>query len=113
MTLFNQLAGQRSELKLVSSLGTSLADLVADLNSKTHIESVNFCNKTNATVTLFLCKTVSGTDYYYLHTYDLAAYKNHVFEGHNIVINPGEKLRAKAGTGSAIDVSVVGVEIIR
>lgn len=107
--IFGASTGQRYETP-TSNLGTSLATILADPGSVVHVESVNFCNKTGGTVTVSLCKTSSGTDYYYLHTFDIEAYQRFVFTDHAIVMTSGQSLRALAGTGTAIDVSVVAFQ---
>lgn len=107
--IFGASIGKRYETP-TSNLGTSLATILANPGSIVHVESINFCNKTNATVTVSLCKTSGGTDYYYLHTFDIEAYSPYTFKDHAIVLTRGQSLRALAGTGTAIDVSVVAFQ---
>lgn len=110
--LFSTTNGPRVEFNK-SNLGTSLETIADDQGSSVQIESVNFANKTGSTVTVTLCKTKSATDYYYLHTFDVPAHDRYPFTDHVIVLNQGETLRALAGTGTAIDVSVVGIQANR
>lgn len=107
--IFGASTGPRYETP-TSNLGTSLATILAYPGSTIHVESVNFCNKTAGTITVSLCKTDSGTDYYYLHTFDIAAHKPYNFTDHAIVLTDGQSLRALASAGTSIDVSVVAFQ---
>lgn len=110
--IFGSTNGPRVEFMSIS-LGTSLGVVVPDQGSPTHIESVNFCNKTASAVTVALCKTTNGIDFYYLHTLEVDPHSSFLFTDHAIVLSNGQVLRALASATNAIDLSVVGIQSIR
>jgi hypothetical protein len=110
--IFGSTNGQRVEFT-VQDIGSTLEVVAAYPGSPIHIESVNFCNKTGAAVDITLCKTSGDDNHYYLHTFDVPANEPYLFKDHAIVLTQGQSLRALASTGSAIDVSVVGIQSIR
>lgn len=112
MTLFSQSSGSRVETQAIS-LSTSFVEILDYPGSTANVESVSFCNKTGATVAVTLKKAnASGDLVHYFYDTDVPANADGplILKDHNPILKDGEKLMAKAASGSAIDVSVIYIQ---
>ena len=100
--------GKRTESEL-ADVPDSLTAITEVASSPMTVESVNFCNKTSGSidVTLIKRKASSGGDVAYLWETEVAANIRYLFEGHHLILQPGDVLMAEASAASSIDVSAV------
>lgn len=104
MTVFSQTQGLLSE-KTSQDVNNSDFEEILAPNTKATVESVWVCNKSGGSVTVDLIKR-SGSDHYYFKGASISTGGTEVLNGHLIVLQPGDKLMAKAGSASALDISV-------
>lgn len=109
MTIFATTSGKRIT-KTARNIGTSYQDIMPESGSVITLDSLVVSNKTSGAVTCTFAAVSGVNTTVILPTVSIAANSIYQLQNHHVTLDAGGKFQIMAGTGSALDATLVVIQ---